>query len=60
MSDISVEHEPTPPPRASGTRIKGGLHVQLVEEKTGKVVSDVVTPDYLYVNERRLREEPKY
>jgi hypothetical protein len=60
MSDVSIEHEPTPPPRASGTRMKGGCHIHLVEESTGKVVSEVITPDYVYQNERRTREERKY
>ncbi len=60
MSDVSVEFEPTPPPRPSGMRMSGGCHIQLVEEATGKVVSEVVTPDYVYENERRTRDERKY
>lgn len=60
MSDISVEHEPTPPPRASGVRWRGGAAIQLVEEATGKVLSEVITPDYVYENERRTRDERKY
>jgi hypothetical protein len=57
---VEITNEPTPPPRPSSTRFKGGCHIQLVEESSGKVVSEVITPDYVYQNERQLREERKY
>lgn len=60
MSNVSVEHEPTPPPRPSGLCMRGGCHIHLVEETTGKVISEVFTPDYIYENERRTRDERKY
>lgn len=57
---VEIVNEPTPPPRPSGYRFKGGCHIHLVEEKTGKVVSEIITPDYVYQNERRIRDERKY
>lgn len=57
---VEIVHEPTPPPRPSGTRFRGGCHIQLVEESTGKTVSEIITPDYVYENERRTRDERKY
>lgn len=57
---IEIVNEPTPPPRATGNRIKGGCHIQLIEEATGKAVTEVITPDYVYENERRTRDERKY
>jgi hypothetical protein len=57
---IEIINEPTPPPRASGTRVKGGCQIHLVEEATGKVVSEIITPDYIYENERQTRDERKY
>ena len=69
---IEIEHEPTPPPRPSGlkvpiqevigggVRMRGGAHIQFVEEATGKIVNEVITPDYVYENERRTRHERKY
>jgi hypothetical protein len=58
--NIEIVNEPMPLPRASGSRVKGGCHIQLVEEATGKTVSDIITPDYIYENERRTRDERKY
>jgi hypothetical protein len=55
-----IVNEPTPPPRPSGSRMKGGCHILFVEEKTGKQVGEVITPEYIYENERRTREERKY
>lgn len=40
--------------------MKGGVCAILVEYETGKVVSEVITPDYIYENERRERDERKY
>jgi uncharacterized protein YcgI (DUF1989 family) len=57
--NVEVTNEPTPPPRPSGTRIKAGCWIQLVDLE-GKIVSDVITPDYIYENERRTRDERKY
>lgn len=58
---VEITHEPTPPPRASGSRFKGGVQVNLVEESTGKTLSQVMSPDHVfYENERRTREERKY
>lgn len=61
MSDeVEIVHEPMPPPRASGLRMRGGCHIQIVDEATGKVASEVITPDYVYQNERCTRDERKY
>jgi len=60
--DVEITNEPPPPPRAapSPLRMKGGGEIQIVEEATGKVLHTVQSPDFLEVNERRLRAEPKY
>jgi hypothetical protein len=59
--DIEVVNEPQPPFRSSGKRsLKGGAHILFVEEKTGKQVAEVITPEYIHENERQLREERKY
>jgi len=60
--DVEITNEPPPPPRAapSGIRCKGGGEIQVIEEATGKVLQTVQSPDFLEVNERRLRTEPKY
>jgi len=57
--DVEITNEPTPPPRPCG-KFKGGCHIQLVEEATGKVVNEIYTPDYVYQNERQTRDERKY
>lgn len=61
--NIEVVSEPTPTPRATGRRMTGasvGCKIHLVEESTGKQVSEIITPDYVCENERRTREERKY
>jgi len=60
MSEVEIVNEPMPAPRASGLRMKGGAHIVLVEEATGKQVSEVYTPDYIYQNERCTRDGRKY
>jgi len=57
---VEIVNEPTPPPRPSGARFRGGCHIEFVEEATGKVVNEVITPDYIYQNERQTRDERKY
>jgi hypothetical protein len=57
---VEIVNEPTPPPRSTGLRFKGGCQIQLVEEATGKVASEIITPDYVHQNERQIREERKY
>lgn len=68
---IEITDEPTPSPRPSGlkvpigevmggVRMRGGAHIQFVEGATGKVVNEIITPDYVYENERRTRDERKY
>lgn len=68
---IEITNEPAPAPRPGGkipvqelmggiVGARGGAHIQFVEGATGKVVNEITTPDYAYVNERIKREERKY
>lgn len=56
---VEITNEPPPPPQP-GPRVAGGVHINLIKESTGEVIQEVESPDYFFVNEKRLRQTPKY
>lgn len=56
---IEITNEPPPPP-VPGTKVAGGVHIELIKESTGEKIDEAQSPDYIWINEKRLRDTRKY